>query len=161
MSKVFIGSIVNGWKVLKMTFKSIISSKSIYKVKCIICGTKTKLRACDLEHEKCECQSTKETKPKRNISFKKTNMMGSIGVTRGKYKVVGFLYKDADNVSPSMITKRKQYIVKCSLCGSLCIMSNNNLNRSKEKRDKNVRCNHKHFFDKSSYKENEYYLEDK
>ena len=174
MSKeVYIGSIINGYKILKRVFKSLIPERSLYKVKCVLCGLISKKRLIDIKHESCKCkentiveeESKKVKNPRRVgkskslVEFDKTRMMDSIGVVRGKYVVVGFFFNDFDSDSPSMKRKTKRYIVKCRLCGELCIMSNNNLNRSKEKRDKNVKCNHKVFFDMTKYDPSDYYID--
>ena len=157
MSKVFIGSIINGFKILKKIVNSIIPSNCIYKVKCLTCGAMYKLRLKDIESEVCECKETKdEIDEKRKFS---PNMIENVGIRRGKYIVIGYFYKKDPNPSPSMKNKAKLYILKCTRCGELVIMNNNNINSFREKRDKEVRCNHKRFFDISLYDESEYFID--
>lgn len=168
MSKVAIGSIINGWKIVKQIFKSILPGKSLYKVKCLLCGTTTKMRLDDIKKESCDCNETavlqKEPhveSPKRKIIFDKKNLKESLGEKRGKYIVVGYFLDPFISESPSMKRKTTRYIVKCTLCGELCVMSNNNLNRSKEKRDKNKACNHRTFFKPEDFKDYRYYIDEK
>ena len=171
MAKIIIGKIINGFKVIKTIFKSMVPKRSLYLVKCMSCGNKSKKREIDLETEKCSCCSKpkeesvnkKKITKRKNVIFDKTRMMDSIGVEVGKYVVIGFFLKepeDTENIAPSMKRKLARYIVRCSLCGNLCIMSNNNLTKSKARRDKNVMCNHKVFFDKTKYDKDEYYLDE-
>lgn len=157
MSKVFIGSIINGFKILKKIFNSIIPSNCIYKVKCLACGAIYKLRLKDIESEVCACKESKnEIDEKRKFS---KNMKENVGIRRGKYVVVGYLYKEDPDPAPSMKRKAKLYILKCTRCGELVIMNNNNINSFREKRDKGTHCNHKRFFDISLYDESEYYID--
>lgn len=169
MSKVAIGSIINGWKIIKRIFKSILPGKSLYKVKCLLCGNTSKKRLDDIKKEACPCNELvsknenlkSKTTIKRNLTFDKNNLEKSIGEKRGKYTVVGYFLDPFVSDSPSMKRKTSRFIVQCSLCGELCVMSNNNLNRSKEKRDKNVTCNHKIFFNHEEFKNYRYYIDEK
>lgn len=163
MSKVFIGSIINGWKIIKKIFTSMLPEKSIYKVKCLLCGTITKKRLIDIKKDSCNCSNyvLKKDIIKSKSVFKKNNLKNTIGEKRGKYVVVGYFLDPFISESPSMKHKTTRYIVKCTLCGKLCVMSNNNLNRYKEKRDKNVTCNHKIFFSPEEFKNYKYYIDEK
>jgi len=158
MSKVFIGSIINGFKVLKKVFNSIIPNRCIYKVKCLACGAIYKLRIMDIKNEVCICKETvqKEVEEKRHFD---KDMTKNIGIRRGKYVVVGYFNKPDSNPAPSMKRRSKLYILKCTVCGELVIMNNNNLNAFREKRDKGTNCNHKRFFDASLYDNSEYYID--
>lgn len=170
MSKVAIGSIINGWKIIKRIFKSILPGKSLYKVKCLLCGNTYKKRLDDIKKETCNCKNPEFKKEEKLIQktntkvkpvFSKKNLEKSIGEKRGKYTVVGYFLDPFVSDSPSMKRKTSRFIVQCSLCGELCVMSNNNLNRSKEKRDKNVTCNHKIFFNHEEFKNYRYYIDEK
>ncbi|MBQ8131017.1 MAG: hypothetical protein IJ193_00835 [Bacilli bacterium] len=158
MQRISVGTIINGYKVLKLIFTSKIPRKSIYKVQCLECGTTCKMSLQDIEDTKCECtKDTIKVKPKRKIYFKQSPYK-NIGIIRGKYTVVGFFFKKSKKEKPSLTYYTRDYIVKCNLCGELCIMNSNNLNLYKEKRDKNVRCNHKRIFHANDYKQGEYYI---
>ena len=158
MGKIFIGSVINGFKILKKVFNSIIPNNCIYKVKCLACGAMYKLRLIDIKNEVCVCKESahKELDKKRHFS---KDMKENIGIHRGKYIVVGYMTKPDENPAPSMKYKSKLYIVKCTRCGDLIIMANNNLNAFREKRDKGTRCTHKRFFDASQFDSSEYYID--
>ena len=163
MSKVFIGSIINGYKILKKIFNSIIPNQSIYKVKCVICGTIRKLRLVDIEKKACckkesNASTNKESVVEKHNNHFSRNPEENIGLRKGKYVVVGYLHDGEKNLSLSIKQKRKLYIVKCLLCGELCIMSSNNMNAFREKRDKNTMCNHKVFFDGCEFDPSQYYI---
>ena len=161
MSKIFIGSIINGFKILKKIFNSFIPDRSIYKVKCIACGAIYKLRLIDIKNEICMCKTSPIDEEEKVLDEKRRfsrNIEENVGIHRGKYVVVGYLKKPFEQIAPSMKTKPRMYIVKCKLCGELVIMSNNNLNAFREKRDKGVTCNHKIFFDPSMYEVDEYFI---
>ena len=162
MSKVFIGSIINGFKILKKIFNSFIPERSIYKTKCTTCGEIYKLRFMDIKNKICKCKKEIIEEPEIIINEKRRfnkDMKKNIGIHRGKYIVVGYLTHNDLNPSPSMKHKSKLYIVKCLLCGELCIMNNNNLNSFREKRDINSRCNHKLFFDLSKFDTEDFYID--
>ena len=158
MSKIFIGSVINGFKILKKVFNSIVPNRCIYKVKCLACGAKYKLRLIDIESETCNCKekAIKELDSSRHFS---KDMKENIGIRRGKYTVVGYMTKPNENPAPSMKYKTKLYIVKCNKCGELVIMSSNNLNAFREKRDKGTRCMHKRFFDITLYDSSDFYID--
>ena len=129
MSIVKIGSIINGFKIIKVIFESIVGSRSIYKVKCIACGKTYKMRLIDIRKEVCSCCSDRD--------FNDDNPKANIGIVRGKYTVVGYAY-NKDNESKSL-----RYIVKCARCGALCVMRKSNLFKVDPKSAIKTKCKHK------------------
>ncbi|MBR2248322.1 MAG: hypothetical protein IJ880_15085 [Bacilli bacterium] len=134
MTNVKIGSVINGFEIVKLIFKSSIPLRSIYKVKCVYCGKSYKLRLMDLKTEVCECK-TYGLDPDREFDYEDPKK--DIGIVRGKYTVIGFI-RDKDK--PEFV----QYIVRCNVCNKLCVMKKTNLFKTNSKSTK--KCNHKTLF---------------
>ena len=133
MTNVKIGSVINGFKIVKLIFKSSIPLRSIYKVECVDCGKSYKLRLMDLKTEVCECK-TYGLDPDRE--FDSEDPKKDIGIVRGKYTVVGYCY-DSNNPKKSL-----HYVVRCNVCRELCVMRKTNLLRTKPN-SKPKKCSHK------------------